>query len=266
MDETFYDRHLPMISRPVPKSRALRMLGIEQWKSRKQRSTAWQAFMRPWIVIAKPTVFLSMLYYSLTFAWVIGINTTLAIFVTPLYGFGLKQVGLFYFTPIVAALIGEVTGHWLHDLFGNLYMRRHGGVLEPEARLLPLYIATPFVVSGLVLIGFCLQNGYHYMITALAWGLYVFGTMLSTVAVASYNLDSYPEASGEMGAWLNLARALGGFVMTYVQVRWAEGSGTERSFGVQAGVSLGAFLLVVVLQIWGKRLRTWSGRLHFKTS
>jgi hypothetical protein len=44
-------------------------------------------------VIAKPTVLLSCTYYCFTFAWVVGINTTLSIFLTPLYNFGLKQIG-----------------------------------------------------------------------------------------------------------------------------------------------------------------------------
>lgn len=50
--------------------------------------------MRPIYVILKPTVFISTIYYLLTFAWVVGINTTLAIFVTPLYNFGPKQIGM----------------------------------------------------------------------------------------------------------------------------------------------------------------------------
>ena len=145
-------------------------------------------------------------------------------------------------------------------------MRRHNGVLEPEGRLSVIWLGTPFVVSGLVLIGFCLENGYHYMLTSLAWGLYVFGLMIITVAIASYNLDSYPEGSGEVGQWLNQSRTLGGFTISYVQVQWAQASGTERSFGVQAGVCAFVFFIIVFLQIYGKRLRTWSGRLNFKTN
>jgi hypothetical protein len=45
------------------------------------------------------------------------------------------------------------------------------------------------------------------MVTALFWGLYVFGIMVSTVALNAYNLDSYPEASGEVSAWINFARS-----------------------------------------------------------
>lgn len=265
VDETYYNRRILASERPVRRSRVKRLIGIEQWKSHKQRSTFWQACMRPIRVVMKPTVFLTMTYYMFTFAWVVGINTTLSIFVTPLYNFGLKQIGYFYFTPIVAALLGEIAGHWLHDLIARIYMRRHGGVLEPEARLIAIWISTPFIIAGLIVLGFALERGWHYMLASLGWGLYVFGIMITTVSIAAYNLDSYPEGSGEIAAWLNAFRTLAGFIISYFQVKWAAASGTERSFGVQAGICVGVFFLVVACQIWGKKLRMWSGRLRFKT-
>lgn len=103
------------------------------------------------------------------------------------------ETGFFYFTPIVAAILGETVGHWLHDLVARFYMRRHGGRLEPEARLEVIWLSTPFMLAGLVLLGFALQKGYHYMITSLGWGLYVFGIMITTVGLNAYVLDSYPE-------------------------------------------------------------------------
>ncbi len=121
------------------------------------------------------------------------------------------------------------------------------------------------MLAGLVLIGFCLQNGYHYMVTAVAWGLYVFGIMITTVALNAYNLESYPEASGEVAAWINFARTTGGFIVSYFQVRWALAMGPQRSFGVQAGVTSAVFFLVVLLHVFGKRLRAWSGPLNLKT-
>lgn len=105
------------------------------------------------------------------------------------------------------------------------------------------------------------------MLTALAWGLYVFGIMITTVAVSAYNLDSYPEGSGEVAAWVNFGRTTGGFIVSYFQVQWAERTGTEASFGTQAGICAAMFLFfVVTLQIWGKRLRMWAGPLDFKTN
>lgn len=285
LDETYYDRRIPIDKQPPHQSRLLRLVGFEQYQSRHLRNTFLQAMIRPVKVILKPTVLISTVYFCFTFAWVVGINTTLSIFIGPLYKFGPKQIGersllprplhpltslcfllgFLYFAPVIAAILGEIAGHWLHDSLATLYMRRNAGTLDPEARLLAIYLSTPFMLAGLVLIGFCLQHGYHYMVTAVAWGLYVFGIMITTVALNAYNLESYPEASGEVAAWINFARTTGGFIVSYFQVRWASAMGPQRSFGVQAGVTAAVFLLVVLLHLFGKRLRAWSGPLNLKT-
>lgn len=163
--------------------------------------------MRSIRTLAKPTLLLCCVYFTLTFAWVVGINTTLSIFLTPLYSFGPKQIGFFYFTPVVAAILGEIVGHWLHDAIAKNYIKKHQGHFEPEVRLTAIYFSTPFMIAGLVGLGFALQEGYHYMLTALFWGLYVFGIMVTTVALNAYNLDCYPNASGEVAAWINMSRS-----------------------------------------------------------
>jgi hypothetical protein len=264
--ETYYDRRIPADQQPSTGNRITSMTGIAQWRSRSLRNTFGQAAMRPVKVLLKPTVFISCVYYLLTFAWVVGINTTLAIFVTPLYNFGPKQIGFFYFTPIVAALLGETVGHWLHDFIARGYIKNHNGHFEPEVRLRAIWVSTPFMLSGLILLGFCLEDAYHYMITSLAWGLYVFGIMITTVAISAYNLDSYPEGSGEVAAWINFSRTTGGFIISYFQVEWANAEGTKTSFGVQAAICFGAFLLILLLQWKGKAMRMKSGGLHFHTS
>ncbi|KAI0009194.1 MFS general substrate transporter [Xylariaceae sp. FL0662B] len=266
VEETFYDRRRPQAEQPGRGTRLTRILGVAQFNSRHLRNTFWQACMRPLRAITKPVVFISCCYYFLTFAWVVGINTTLSIFLAPLYGFGPKQIGFFYFTPVVAVILGETAGHWLHDIIAKQYIKTHGGRFEPEVRLRAIILALPFMIVGLVLLGQCLENGWHYMATSVSWGLYVFGTMVTTVAVSSYNLDSYPEASGEVSAWVNNSRTLGGFVVSYFQVAWATAQGTKASFGIQAAVCAAAFLLVVLLMWKGKALRMWSGPLHFATA
>lgn len=93
VDETYYDRRLPIEKQPPRRSRLLRVIGIAQWRSRHLRNTFSEAMMRPFQVIVKPTVLISFVYFFFTFAWVVGINTTLSIFIGPLYNFGLKQIG-----------------------------------------------------------------------------------------------------------------------------------------------------------------------------
>lgn len=205
--ETYYDRSIDPADQPSRGTQLEQLIGISQYRSRHLRNTLGQACMRTIRVLIKPTVLLSVVYYCLTFAWVVGINTTLAIFLTPLYNFGPKQIGFFYFTPIVAAILGEVCGHWLHDGIAKQYIKKHNGHFEPEVRLRTIWLSTPFMIAGLVGLGFALEDAYHYMLTSLFWGLYVFGIMITTVALVAYNLDSYPEASGEVSALINFARS-----------------------------------------------------------
>lgn len=122
------------------------------------------------------------------------------------------------------------------------------------------------MIAGLILLGFALEEGYHYMLAALGWGLYVFGIMVVTVAINAYVLDCYPEASGEVAAWINFGRTTGGFIVSYFMVTWANRQGAKRQFGTMTGIVVFAFLIIIVLQVTGKRLRMLSGPANFKTA
>lgn len=101
-DETFYDRQIPVNQQPKRRSRLLRLIGSEQWKARHQRSSFGRAILRPFVAIIKLPLFLSFLYYVFTFAWVIGLNTQISVFLTnpKLYAFNDKDIGISPQTPV----------------------------------------------------------------------------------------------------------------------------------------------------------------------
>lgn len=39
--------------------------------------------------------------------------------------------------------------------------------------------------------------------------------------------------------------------------------GTAKVFSIQAGITWAALVLVVILQIWGKKIREWQGPIVF---
>lgn len=166
---------------------------------------------------------------------------------------------------MVATILGEVTGHFVFDLSARIYRSRHNGQLAPEARLIPIYFATPLMVLGIVFLGYSLQNSWHYMVTAVTWGLFVYGILICTTGINAYLLDVYPEASGEVAAWINFGRTVGGFIITYFEVPWVTAMGTRNALGIQASIVATAFAIIVVLTIWGDRLRQISGKVHFHT-
>ena len=93
LDETIYNRSLARDLQPVPKSRLLRLIGVEQWQSRRLRQTFFQALMRPIIAISKLPVLLCTIYYFLNFAWIIGVNATISIWLTTIYKFTPYNLG-----------------------------------------------------------------------------------------------------------------------------------------------------------------------------
>ena len=91
MDETIYNRN--SAQSPVAKSRLLRLVGVEQWRNRHLRQTFSQTLMRPLIAIWKLPVLLCTIYYFLNFAWIIGVNATVSIWLTEIYKFKPYNLG-----------------------------------------------------------------------------------------------------------------------------------------------------------------------------
>ncbi|KAL8999602.1 MAG: hypothetical protein Q9169_001562 [Polycauliona sp. 2 TL-2023] len=263
MDETIYNRNLPAELRTPPKSRLMRLLGVEQWKTRRDRQTFWQATMRPIVAISKVPVLLCTIYYFLNFAWVIGVNATISIWLTDTYGFTPYNLGMFYFAFIIGSLLGALIGHWLHDFIAQIYLKRHNGTIEPEARLIIIWLASPLMGISILLLGYAVQNKWHYMILAVLAAMQVAGIMIATTGLNAYLLDAYPEGSGEVGAWIVVGRTWGGFMATYIEINWVLKDGPVRAFGAQTGVTAVAGLIILGLGMYGKRLRRWQGRMKF---
>ncbi|KAK7206002.1 MFS transporter [Myxozyma melibiosi] len=266
-DETYYNRAIPMEKQPPRGTRIGRFIGTAQWPSRHERTSLWHGCIRFWRVTTRVPVIFMIFFYMCTFAWVIGINTSLTLFLTPSppagYGFSTAGVSLFYFTPMIGAVLGELFGHFFNDFLAKRYIRLHNGHFEPEARLVALYVGELFIIPGLIIAGFALYNLWHWAVLAVGWGMFVFGVMISTVVLVAYLLDSYPEASGELAATVNMGRTIGGFVISYFEIEWAQKSGTALSFGIQAAICGTVFLLIITLQLYGRQLRQWSGPLNF---
>lgn len=115
-EETWYPRNASRTkAEKGPKWR--RLIGIEQWpEMRIHGPTFMQAAARPFIAISKIPVLLAVVFYFLNFAWVIGVNATTAVWLTSIYGFNGRDLGLFYIAGILGSVVGEVAGHWLHDV------------------------------------------------------------------------------------------------------------------------------------------------------
>ncbi|KAL1674613.1 major facilitator superfamily domain-containing protein [Schizophyllum commune] len=263
MEETLYDRGLkPVPPRPTTglRYRMETLLGITGVKMAKYRDSWLDVFYAPFNLVWRPHLLPLLLFEGALFGFGIGINVTNAVFLgepAPL-GFGFGEFGIagMYGTPIVAVILGELLGRYLNDWIMRTSIRRNSGVFEAESRLYACYLATVLYVVGFVVLGAALQEHLSTGAVVMGWGIAEVGIMVNTVAVYAYANDAFPKHQGEISALINQARTLGGFAVPYFQVPWAEKHGALQTFGCEAAIVAGLFLLVVPYTQWkGRSLR-----------
>ncbi|TFK62231.1 MFS general substrate transporter [Pluteus cervinus] len=260
MEETMYDRSLQTVaSKPTStiRYRLETLIGITGYKMAKYRSSWSEVVMAPLRAVWRPHLLGILIFEACLFGLGIGINVTNIVFLENApFHFSPYAIAGVYATPIVAAIIGELLGRYLNDWIMNIYIRRNNGVFEAEARLWSCHVAVLLNTCGLLMLGASIQLNLHIAVLVIGWGLTGIGIMIGTVSVYSYCSDCFPKHQGEISALLTLARVLGGFSVAYYQVPWAEKRGALETFGVEAGIVVLLFVLIIpLIQIKGRWMR-----------
>lgn len=182
------------------------------------RPSFTSALSRPFVVLVKIPVLLILIYAFINYAWMIGVNTTSALLLTKTYNFTPVNLGFFYFAAVIGVIVGQLLGHFLHDIVGLTWANRHDGRILPEVRLSLGYPASIQIVASLIVIGLALARKWHWAIVAVFYGAQIGAMVIAVTAISSYLVDAYPEAPAETGAWMILMRTTSGFMASYIQV------------------------------------------------
>uniref|UniRef100_A0A0W0G3C6 Putative MFS general substrate transporter n=1 Tax=Moniliophthora roreri TaxID=221103 RepID=A0A0W0G3C6_MONRR len=263
MEESIYDRKKATRTvQPGLRGRFEALFGVTGYKMAKTgQSATWKEVMLAPLRIAWRPHFVGVyVLLAMFFGFAIGINITNTIFFQsePPFGFGFDKftVGGIYATPVVAVFIGEFLGRYLNDWVMYYSVKRNNGVFEAEVRLWTLYISIPLYLCGFLVLGTALQHHLHIAVIVIGWGIAQIADLMSAVAVYAYSNDCFPTKQGEVSAVLNLMRTMGGFSVAYYQVPWSEQHGALQTFGLEAGIVCGIFILVVpILQLKGREIR-----------
>ncbi|KAK0237954.1 major facilitator superfamily domain-containing protein [Armillaria nabsnona] len=263
LDETMYDRTVKPIPEPHTTGFCYRiktLVGITGIKMARYRVSWKESILSPINVVWRPHLLGILLFEGALFGFGIGINVTNAVFLgspAPV-GFRWSQdaVSGAYGMLIVSVLLGELIGWYTNDWIMNISIRRNHGVFEAESRLWGCYIALPLYICGFVTLGASIQNHLNTGAVIMGWGIAELAIMINTVAIYAYCNDCFLKHQGEISALINLARALRGFGVAYFQVPWAEKHGALQTFGCEATIIAGLFVLIIpTIQIHGRSLR-----------
>ncbi|KAK0192767.1 major facilitator superfamily domain-containing protein [Armillaria mellea] len=240
LDETMYDRTVKPIPEPTTSGLRYRietLLGVTGIKMAKYRVSWTESILSPINVVWRPHLLGILVFEGILFGFGIGINVTNAVFLgSPASCWVLVR---FVSSPQLSSQVSVLLGE-----------------LIAESRLWACYIALPLYICGFVTLGASIQNHLNTAGIVMGWGISELSIMINTVAIYAYCNDCFPKHQGEISALINLARVLGGFAVAYFQVPWAEKHGALQTFGCEAAIVAGLFVLIIpAMQIYGRNLR-----------
>ena len=128
---------------------------------------------------------------------------------------------------------------------------------KPEHRLWGVYPSWIIGIGGLVLFGQAFEHTLSWPAIAFGWGMAAFSVLGTSTPISTYALDVFPTQAAGASAWILMARVAGGFSVTYFQASWVARSGPAVTWGSQAGILGAAIISIVLLQIFGERMRRW---------
>lgn len=216
----------------------------------------------PFKAAFSPTAILVGLSMMMSITWAVGVNLTLALFLqTPVeqggYGFTPGQNGAFTFTTWVAVFVAQIFTHFVNDRVPLALCKRRGGIWHPEYRLYPLVFPMLFAcVTGLVLFGQTVHHHWDRAILGFAVFLIFFADIATVSSCNTYVVESIGlEAAAEVVTVLNFCRVILGAMVPLFMFDWIAAVGVSWVFGTMAFFNAAAYGLIVVLMVFGSKLR-----------
>ncbi|KAJ6451594.1 MFS general substrate transporter [Mycena sanguinolenta] len=258
LPETLYVRGSTPVTTSRPILRRLRLWGLRPEEKRLKLSDFW----RPFQMFIYPPVFISALYYAVTFSLgSILPNVTSATLFRLVDNFTTSQTGLALgFGTLIGSTLGELLGGTVVDRTMYLSRKRSGGEAVAEVRLQGIWVGTVLQPIGLLIWGFCWHYKTHWIGPTMGFAVMCFAIQIISTVLYSYAADCYKPQMPEIAQVFNFGRQTFGMTLGF----WAIPMGTKIGYQFMgltlALISIVLFLPVVYLMYQGKNIRAKFGQ------
>ncbi|KAM7218614.1 serine/threonine kinase 16 [Rhypophila decipiens] len=220
----------------------------------------WKLFVRPVVLLFYPAVLWGFLIYGTTLTWIVVFSVVNAvIFTKPPYNFSISETGLISLSPFIMTAIGEIISGPLNDWICIYLTKKNRGIYEPEFRLPLMIVAVILGVVGFYGFGAAVEYETHWSGPVLCFGFANMSLVFASTCVFGYVVDSYRTLNEEAFVAIN-ARNLLTFGLTYFVNDWLAAQGPLVVFCILGSLFLAVCLLTIPLWIFGKRIRSFTGR------
>lgn len=169
---------------------------LKPWGTNDPSVSLWKTFLRPFVLLAFPTVLWSCLIYGFALAWNVVLGASIAqLFAPPPYNFDSAAQGLIFLAPLIGSLFGTYLCGPMADMIATFYTKRNNGIREPEMRLPTCAIAAAFTFLGALMAGLTYHYKTHWAGPIIGFGVLSVGGQMGATLAMSYSLDCHREVS-----------------------------------------------------------------------
>ena len=230
----------------------------------------------PFRLLLVPGVLGLSLLFGTHIAWAVTTSVNVADHLgAPPYLWPSSHLGLMNLAPMTGIVVGAIFGGIGADYIANRAVRRaikngthdefvdeNGNRVEvrgePEARLPIILFAGIISPLGIVLTGYGMSHGPHWIAIAIPEGMGAFGITAACNVYLTYSIDSYKPYAAQLSVTVNVFKNCLGFAASYASVAWDTRVGHQPMFGTMSGIMWFVYLLIVPIYFYGKRIRNWT--------
>jgi MFS family permease len=164
------------------------------------------------------------------------------------------------FTQWVGVFVAQAYTYFVNDRLPLAICARRGGKWRAEYRLHSLWVPVLIVYPiGLGLFGASLFYHWHYMVLALGVFLITFAGVAGVPACVNYIVEAFStDYANEATSIMNFYRLVFGIALNFFLFPWADAVGVNWCFGMMAFFTIFVFLFIVVVMIYGEKLREYN--------
>ncbi|ORZ08157.1 major facilitator superfamily domain-containing protein [Absidia repens] len=214
----------------------------------------------PFLLLRHPFILLASLVGGVAFGSMFAVETIIPSLFEQKYNFNSWQTGLSYLGAGVGNLIGSLVGGKLSDRL-LLRARKQRGRAMVEDRLTmniwPCIVL--FMPFGLLLFGWMLEFNKSVWAAIIGFGCVTFGMNQIMSSTSAYLVDATPGIGASVTAAANFVRMLIACALTLAANPMVASIGPGYTTVLLAALAWAAAILLLILKIYGERLRHWSG-------
>ncbi|KAL4954657.1 major facilitator superfamily domain-containing protein [Aspergillus filifer] len=249
-------------SNPVAKKTYAQELKF--WSSGDPSVNLKHIFLRPFVLLAYPTVLWSCFIYGLALSWNVILGATVAqLFAPPPYNFNPRAQGLFFLSPFVGSLFGVFFSGTFADWVANFFTKRNRGIREPEMRLPTCLLAAFFTFFGALWFALAYDHQMHWAMPVVGAGILSVGSQMGTTLGMNYALDCHKELSVEVMITIAALKSGIAWIWTWVINDFITASGLLSVFMTVATINVVIYLFCIPFYLKGKDVRIWLHHRNF---